>query len=144
MEAGPFEQGRVRVALGGGSGGSFGNRYFVISYGVGYFVLDGWEIGIDAEHWFGEDPSLHKLSEQTRYVFHMVPMFKPYIGAFHKHWFIGDDIDDIDTIGGRLGGFFVVGGHFFLGGGVVHEIIVSDCDMDCSETYPEFVFSATF
>lgn len=142
--AGPFDQGRFRVALSGGSGGSFGNRYFVIGYGVGYFLFDGWEVGVDASHWLGEAPSLHKLSEQTRYVFHMVPVVKPYLGLFHKHWFIGDDMEDVDTIGGRLGGFFVANEHFFLGGGVVHEIVISECEKECSETYPEIVFSATF
>lgn len=142
--AGPFDQGRIRVSLSGGSGGGFGNRYFVIGAGVGVFVLDGLEVGVDSDHWFGEDPAISKLSTQVRYVVVAVPVVSPYIGVLYKHWFIGSDFDDVDTVGGRLGFFYVADEHFFVGGGVVHEIIVSDCEEDCSETYPEIVFSVTF
>lgn len=141
---GPFDQGRIRVAAHGASGRAFGDSYFVLGYGVGVFVLDGLEVGVDADHWLGGEPVIHKLSEQVRYVFHMVPSVHPYLGAFHKHWFIGDDVDDIDTLGGRLGLFFSLGPQLFAGGGVVHEVIVTDCEDDCSETYPEVVFSAVF
>lgn len=143
-EASPFDQGRVRVSFVASSGGSFGNQYFIVGAGVGYFVLDGWEIGLDAEHWFGEDPTISKLSTQTRYVVQALPPINPYLGVFHKHWFIGSDTDDIDTVGGRFGLFYVASEHFFIGGGIVHEMIVSECEEDCSATYPEFTFSATF
>ncbi len=143
-EAGPFDQGRVRIALGGSSASAFGDGYFVIGYGAGFYVLDGLEVGIDVDHWLGGTPSIHKLSEQVRYVLHMVPTLHPFLGVFHKHWFVGDGLDDIDTIGGRLGAFFSASEHFFMGGGVVHEIVLSECDTDCSSTYPEIIFSATF
>ena len=43
----PFDQGRVRIALSGGTAGSTGNRYFVMGAGVGVFVLDGLEVATD-------------------------------------------------------------------------------------------------
>ena len=141
---GPFDQGRIRLHFGAATAGSSGNRYFVLGLGVGYYLVDGLEVGLDTEAWLGGDPDLAKISPQLRYVFHMVPILRPYIGTFYKHWFVGDGRQDIDTIGGRLGAFYVAGGNVFLGGGIIHEAILSDCDDECSETYPEFVISVSF
>lgn len=141
-DAGPFSQGRMRVSVIGGTSGSFGERYFVFGAGFAYYVLDGLEMGLEAEHWFGGDPSISKVSPNTRYVLHFVPVLKPYAGAFYRHWFIGDGLPDVDTVGGRAGAFWVSGGgRAFFGLGVVHEIVVSDCTDECSDTYPEIAFS---
>lgn len=142
---GPFDQGRMRVSIGGGTGG--GSADFVVGLGFGYYVVDGLELGFDSDLWLGAEPNRLKLSPQMRYVFHMVPVVRPYIGTFYKHWFMGDGFDDIDTIGGRLGVFYVTGPRVFIGLGVVHEILLG-CELEdsdeCSETYPEFGISLTF
>jgi hypothetical protein len=140
----PFDQGRVRVALSGGSGGTTANRYVVIGAGVGVFVVNGLEVATDVESWLGGDPVITKLSPSLRFIFYMVPTIHPYLGALYRHWFIGNNEDDVDTLGGSLGLIAVLGPGAFAGGGVVHEIIVSSCDRDCSETYPEIFVSLSF
>jgi hypothetical protein len=141
---GPYDEGRIRVSLNGGSAGTTNNRYFVIGAGLGYFVLDGLEVGVAVESWLGGDPTITKLSPQARYIFHMIPYVNPYFGGFYRHWFIAGGHDDVDTLGGRMGLAIVTGPHMFAGGGVVHEVIVSACADNCSETYPEFFVSLAF
>jgi hypothetical protein len=146
----PFDQGRTRVSLGGGSAGGFGNRYVVLGLGVGYYVAPGLELGLDSAFWIGGDPSIIDVSPQARYVFFRVPTIKPYVGAFYRHRFIGAPYDDLASAGGRAGAFYVTGRGGFLGGGVVYEALM-DCDAEteaaygsCTDIYPELVFSLTF
>lgn len=146
----PFDAGRTRVSIGGGSAGGFGNRYVVIGAGVGYYVVRGLELGLDTALWLGGDPFIADVSPQARYVLHMVPTIKPYVGGFYRHRFVGDGLDDLDSAGGRAGAFYVTGGGSFIGGGVVYEQILS-CDAatearyeTCSDVYPELVLSLSF
>lgn len=144
-EEGPYDQGKIRISVAAGMSSAFGEQYFSLHAGGGYFVLDGLEVGLDVEQWIGPGPSMTKLSPETRYVFHFVPVVKPYLGAFYKHWFVGDGIPDVDTVGGRLGAFFAAfGGHAVIGGGVVGESVVSSCSEDCFSVYPELTFYFTF
>jgi hypothetical protein len=140
---GPYDQGRIRVSLNGGTSGTSNNRYFVLGAGLGYFVLDGMELGLAVESWLGGDPTITKLSPQARYIFHMIPYVNPYFGGFYRHWFVAG-FDDVDTLGGRAGLALITGPHAFAGAGVVHEVIVSECADDCTETYPEFFVSLAF
>jgi len=143
-QADPFDEGSMRISVIAGTGGSFGNRHFVLGGGFYYYVIDGLELGLEGDHAFGGDPPTSKLSPGARYVLHFVPVLKPYIGGFYRHWFIGDDYPDWDTVGARAGAFWVSGGGSFIGGGVVHEVVVSDCNKYCSDTYPEIVLSFSF
>ena len=52
-----------------GSGSAFNDDYLILGVGVGYYVVDGLELGIDLHHCFSGDPSITKLSPQIRYVF---------------------------------------------------------------------------
>lgn len=140
----PFEAGRFRISIGGTAGSSFGDSYFVIFAGVGYFVWDGLELGADSEFWLGGDPFFSKLSLQSRYVFFQLPVIHPYVGGFYRHWFIGDDLDDLDSVGGRVGAFYALSPNVFAGGGVVFERLLSGCEEDCLTILPEFGISATF
>ena len=143
-DAGPFAEGSVRGSLQAGSGGAFGNRYLVVGAGLGYYVFDGLEVGLEVDVWFGQEPTITRLTPQTRYVLYFVPVLKPYVGAFYSHWFVGGGRDDADTAGGRVGAFWVSGGGSYFGGGVVHEVILSECTVDCSDTYPEISVSISF
>lgn len=147
-DAGPFSAGRSRISISGGSSGGFSNeRYLVLGATYGYFVADGLEVGLGAQAWLLGDPSLYTLTPQVRYVFHFVPVIKPYVGGFFSRWFVEDPFDDISTLGARLGAFYVSGGGSFVGGGVVVEKIL-DCNFedsdDCTDVYPEIVFSLVF
>ncbi|MBS1124629.1 MAG: hypothetical protein H6Q90_6857, partial [Deltaproteobacteria bacterium] len=111
--------------------------------GVGYFVLDGLEVGLGALHQFGDGPSISQLSPSLRYVAQPLvgrsPLI-PYTGVFYRHWFIGSALADVDTVGARAG-LLYVSGQFVLGLGVVVERTVSTCDADCVQVYPDFTIS---
>ena len=99
----PFEKGSWSMSLGAGSGRMFSNDYLIVGLGVGYYLLNGLEIGIDGEAWLGDDPDIYKLSPQVKYVLPTRSKIRPYVGTFYRHIFI-DHYDDLDSIGGR-GGF---------------------------------------
>jgi hypothetical protein len=139
----PFDRGRIGLSVGGGTTSAFGHPYYAIGGGVGYFVLDGVELGASGLVQFGSDPSIEKLSPSLRYVAQPLvgktPII-PYVGAFYTHWFVGGSYSDVDTVGGRLGGLYV-SGQIVLGLGVAYEKIVSSCMMDCDSVYPDFTIS---
>lgn len=142
----PFDRGRFGLSGGGGSQTTFGYRKFVIGIGVGYFVLDGVEIGLSGLHQFGDGPSVSELSPSLRYIAQPLvghsPVI-PYLGVFYRHWFIGSEIDDVDTVGARAGGLFL-SGRLILGLGVVVEQTVSACDAECTAVYPDFTIGFSF
>ena len=139
----PFDQGRLNVTAGGGTSSWLGHSYVVIGGGVGYYVLDGVELSLHGLHEFGSGPSISELSPQLRYVAQPLvgkwPVI-PYVGAFYNHWFVGDNLGDVDSVGGRAGGLWV-NGNVILGLGVVYEQIVSSCTMDCSSWYPDITIA---
>lgn len=134
----PYDQGSIRGAITGGTSGS----YVVLGGGIGYFVVDGLEVGVDMDVWFANDPTITKLSPSLRYFFWMVPVINPYITGFYRHWFVSD-APDLDSVGGSAGIAYVSGGRFFAGGGVVYERLLS-CERDCDDIYPEFFVGASF
>jgi len=132
-----------------GSGSAFNDDYFILGVGVGYYVVDGLELGIDAQHWFSGDPSITKVSPQIRYVFTQPKTIKPYLGAFWRRTFYGDyngiDLDDQDSFGYRAGAYFSSDNRVYIGAGIVYEEY-TDCpsSTDCSTTYPEILFTVSF
>ncbi|HEY4175181.1 MAG TPA: hypothetical protein VGM90_00045 [Kofleriaceae bacterium] len=143
----PFDQGRFGISLGGGTSSNFGERYTAIGGGVGYYVLDGLQIGLSFIEEFGSGPNLFKLSPNVQYVAQPL-VYKwplvPYVGAFFNHWFVGDNIADVNTVGGRLGLLYVGESRVVIGGGIAVERIVSQCDKDCTDVYPDFVIALSF
>lgn len=140
----PFDRGKMTLSAGGGTTSNFGERYFAIGAGFGYFVLDGLELGITAVHQFGDGPSISQLQPRIRYVAQPLvgrwPLI-PYTGVFYNHWFVGDGIPDVDAIGGRAG-LLYISGRVLLGLGVAVERTVSECpDDECWTVYPDFTIS---
>ncbi len=139
----PFDQGKFSLGVYGGSQSMLGARYFGIGAGLGYFVLDGLELGLGGQFFFGDGPNIGRVTPSVRYVaqplVHSSPVV-PYVGVFYNHWFIGDDITDVDTAGVR-GGLVYVSGKVLLGLGVAYERTVSECVMDCSSVYPDFAIA---
>ena len=138
----PFDRGRVALALGGGSQTSLGFRYFAIGGGVGYFVLDGVELGLAAQHQFGDGPSISNLRPSLRYIAQPLvgkwPLI-PYVGGFYNHWFIGGGNADVDSLGGRAGVLYL-SGRLIVGLGVISERCVSECPTSCDDVYPDVTF----
>ena len=141
----PWDRGRIALSLSIGSQDSFGEDYLLVGAGVGYFVLDGLELGLDGVRWFGGDPGISVVSPGLRYV--AVPLgwpVLPYVGGFYTHYFIGGPFEDLDTVGARVGVVLHRGGGLVLGVGAIAERIVSDCDEDCTSVYPELSIGFTF
>ena len=141
--AGPFSQGSQSVSIIAGAGSAFNDDYFILGLGYGYYVINGLQLGIDAQFWLSGDPSITKLSPQITYVFTQPETIKPYLGTFYRRTFI-DGFDDLDSIGYRAGLNFMGQGNFYFGVGFVYESY-RDCSetvfSSCSDTYPEFLFS---
>jgi hypothetical protein len=139
----PFDRGRVALSAGASSQTLFGSTYIEIGAGVGYYVLDGLAIGLSGIYEFGNGPSIAQVSPSLRYVAQPLvgkwPIV-PYIGTFYKHWFIGGDYADEDTVGGSIG-FMYVSGNVLLGLGLAVETEISACTMSCTWEYPDLTFS---
>ncbi|HEX2689561.1 MAG TPA: hypothetical protein VHN14_23235 [Kofleriaceae bacterium] len=141
----PFDRGHVSVTAGGGSQSAFGFRYFGAGIGVGYYVLDGLQLGIFGLHEFGNGPRLNKVSPSLEYVAQPLvgswPVI-PYTGAFYNHWFVGDPGSDIDTLGSRAGVLYL-SGRIIAGIGIVYEHVLSTCSQDCDSVYPDVTLGFT-
>ena len=135
----PFDRGKFGLSLGFGERKAFDTSYLVAGAGVGYFVLDGFEIALGAQHDFGGGPSLDLVSPSLRYVAQPLvgqwPLI-PYVGAFYDHLFVGG-MPDVDAIGARVGLLFV-SGRTVLGLGIAVARTVSACAVDCTVAYPDF------
>ncbi len=146
---GPFAQGRTRISvvLGSATGG-FDSTYLILGAGVGFFVLDGFAVEVDAQAWLFGDPFTATVTPGLRYIFWMVPKVNPYIGAFYRHYFVENPFDDFDSYGARAGLLLQIGDNGYLGAGAVYERLFS-CDDDefhgdCDQWYPEITFSLSF
>ncbi len=141
-----FSQGRSRFSVVGGNGYAFNESYFVLGVGAGYFVADGLSAGLDVEWWTGGDPGIVKVSPSLLYVFYQVPRVAPYVGAFYRRSYL-QDLEDLNSAGGRAGVYISAGRNTHVGLGMVYESYF-DCDestyVSCSDTYPEVSFTVAF
>ena len=140
--AGPFDKGNTVATVAIGSGQFFRENYLIIGAGIGYYVTDGIELGVDVDYWTGGDPSIYEITPKLTYVFDNPSQFKPYLGAFYNRTFI-EGLDDSDALGYRVGAFMPAGNKTYIGIGVVHTEL-QDCRetllVSCSETYTELTF----
>jgi len=137
---GPFCRGGIGVTVMIGSASAGSRDYLILGAGVSYYVIDGLSLGLDGDVWLLEDPTVYTLTPQTRYVLYFVPVIKPYLGAFYRHYFLTGDFDDLDSIGGRVGAYIVPGAGSYVGLGAVYEKMLSCEDSafrDCDGWYPE-------
>jgi hypothetical protein len=137
----------VRLSLLVGTGWTRGDNYLIIGAGAGYYLVDGLEAGLDYEAWIGGSPVFHRLSPGLRYVLHMVPTIKPFVGAFYRHTFV-NDIEDLNSVGARAGLYFAPPrSRTQIGGGAVYERLLS-CDdssiVQCDTVYPEIFVGVAF
>lgn len=142
--ADPFQQGKMRGGVGLGASGGVGNVTVAASAGLGYFIVDNVELGLDGTAWLLSDPFMAQFGPQVRYVMSTQGQWKPYAGVFGRRWFFSGVRDDVDTVGFRIGAFRVGGGGPFMNVGLAHERTVSACTQDCSDTYPEVGVSMSF
>ncbi len=139
----PFDQHSIRI---GGSVGA-SSDWIILGIGAGYFVLDGLEAGLDTTFWLGGDPFISTLTPGVRYIFHFVPVVKPYVGGFYRHYFVAEHrfLADSDSIGARAGLLFMLGPSAFLGGGVIYEhFLDQDLYVEQDQFYPEIIIGFSF
>ncbi len=140
--SGPFSKGSLGLTLMIGSASVGDSDYLVLGAGASYFVLDGLSLGLDADVWFLDDPTVYTTTPQLRYVLYFVPVLKPYVGTFYRHYFFTDGFDDLDSVGVRLGGYFVSDSGSYLGIGAIYErfLACDDTYWQCDGWYPELTF----
>ncbi len=139
-----FSKGTINIGIMAGAGSTLNRRYTVLGISAGYYITEGLETGIDAQHWFSSGPSITKVSPQIRYVFTQPKLVKPYLGAFYRRIFVDSDtVKHLNSYGYRAGAYTSVKNKTALGGGIVYERY-SNCQTDCSNTYPEILFSIRF
>jgi len=147
QEAGMFSKGNKRVSGMVGWGHSFDTDYLLLGVGVGYFVANGLDVGVDFEGWLVGDPTVYKLSPRADYVLWKAKRIKPYAGAFYRWNFVGSGIDDQSSLGGRAGAFYQSrGGRSMAGAGVVYERYLNlDERLGSSDVvYPEVFVTVAF
>ncbi len=136
---GNLERGTVRFSASVSGSTSFGDSYYQLGIGAGYYVADGLELGLDARSWLGGEQNIHEVEPSVTYVFTHLGSLKPYGGLLYRRTFI-EGQDDLSAYGGRGGVFLRQSQNLMLRAGVV-AIWRQDCDSDiysdCSEIYPE-------
>jgi len=146
VQSSPFDQGVFNVSILIGSGRAYNDDYTVFGAGLGYYLVNGLQLGFDYEHWSGGSPSIDQYSPRISYVFNRSQAFSPYVGAFYRRTEVGNLLTS-DAYGGRAGVYLRSGGNFLMGLGAAY-IEYKDCQESiystCSDTYPEFTFAAYF
>lgn len=142
--AGPFSVGSKSLSVNVGSGRAFNDNYTIIGAGIGYYVVEGLQLSIDAEFWTGGERSIRKLSPGMQYVFTQSQEFKPYVGVIFKRAYI-DGFENFDSIGTRVGAVISSQSNYYMSAGLVYEKDLN-CNettiVQCDDTYPEL--SLTF
>ena len=141
-----FNAGSRRFSLVAGSASALNDNYTVIGLGLGYYPIDGLELGIESNLWFGGDYDIYELSPSVTYVFMQLDTFKPYIGVLYRKTFI-EAFEDLSAIGGRVGVVIEQGGNVSFRAGVV-VVNYQHCDSfrkaNCTEVTPELSLGVAF
>lgn len=103
-----FSKGASSFGVVVGSGSAFDENYFILGAGLGYYVAQGLELGVDAQYWFSAEPEITKVTPKITYVFSPLGSINPYVGAFYRRTFYGDgdingqSVEDLNSYGYRL------------------------------------------
>lgn len=144
-KAQPFTHGATNFSVIVANGRAFAQDYTIVGVGIGYYVANGLELGLELESWTGGDPNIYKVTPSFRYVLNLGTQINPYVGAFYRRVYI-QGYPDLDSWGARAGAFINTGGRSYLGIGVVYSKL-RDCNQQlyqtCSDTYPELTVGFT-
>jgi hypothetical protein len=143
-DPGPFKKGKVRVGFYAGAGNTLSQTYFIIGGGVGYYILNGLEAGVDVEGWVLQDPTFWKVTPQVRYVIWQLNPIRPYVGAFWRKTFSGENYPDYNSWGARGGVAYRKGGSYVAVGVVYEKYDDYTVLVDDYVVYPEIAFWLSF
>jgi hypothetical protein len=142
----PFQQGAVGLALTVATAFEGDNEYLILGGGLGFYVANGFQIGIDGALWVFDSPTIGTVTPKVEYVLSPIPIIKPYLGGFFRHYIVGDGRDDFQSAGGRAGAYIVPGDAAYFGFGALYEHQL-DCGrrvIPCDQWYPEITVAVSF
>jgi hypothetical protein len=143
--AGPFGAGHTELLLTGGSGYAFNDSYLILGAGAAVYLVDGLNVGLGAQYWFGGTRDIYNVTPSIEYVFYQ-PKIKPYFGAFYRRTYI-DGLPDLDSTGLRFGFYVEASRTSYFGFGLVHQRF-NDCNSNayikCDSTYLEASLKFSF
>lgn len=137
----PLEPPRWRAAVTFGAGTSYGQSYVMFGGLLGYEVSAGFEVYLDGQYWGGSAPEVGRVAPGINW-YAPIP-FRPYLGAYYAHWFVGGSEPDQDALGGRAGLTLTSSPRAALGAGLVYERIL-DCSASCEAWWPELSIGFRF
>lgn len=142
----PFQQGAVSLSLMVATAFAGDNEYMILGGGLGFYVANGFQIGVDGAVWVFDSPTIGTITPKLEYVLSPIPIIKPYLGGFFRHYIVGDGRDDFQAIGGRFGAYVAPGNAAYFGFGGVYEHQL-DCGrrvIPCDQWYPELTVAVSF
>lgn len=143
----PFRQAHLRVSGVVGTGSTFEATYLRVGAGIGVFLLDGLELGVDGSVFLLDEPFAAQVSPGLRYFFHRVPVVHPYAGLVYRRIFV-EGSPDSNVIGARAGAAWINRRLVWIAGGLSFERLL-DCrgngrDGPCFFLTPEIVLALRF
>jgi hypothetical protein len=137
---GMFSIGHKNFGFTVGQDTAYGNSYSVLGVNAHYFVADNLSIGASYSLWLGSDPSISQITVPVTYLIPLAIPFRPYVGAFYSHTFMGEDgrvnYDDYDSYGGRVGMSMITSSNSYVSFGWVQEVYDDGINKE-SRGYPE-------
>ncbi|MCK5854127.1 MAG: hypothetical protein KAG56_02820 [Sulfurovaceae bacterium] len=138
---GMFSIGHKNFGFTVGQDSAYGNNYSVLGLNAHYFVADNISVGASYSLWLGDNPTISQLTVPITYHIPLSMPFRPYVGAFYSHTFMGDnghgvEYDDYDSYGGRVGMSMITSPNSYVSFGWVQEVYDDGINKE-SRGYPE-------
>ena len=137
---GMFSIGHKNFGFTVGQDTAYGNNYSVMGINGHYFIADNLSVGASYSLWLGNDPSIGQFTLPVTYHIPLAMPFRPYVGAFYSHTFMGEDgninYDDYDSYGGRVGMSLITSPNSYVSFGWVQEVYDDGINKE-SRGYPE-------
>jgi len=146
LNADIFSQGNKNFGVVLGSGTSYGDNYTIFGVNGDYFVSDNLSVGVGYRGWFGAGPNINQLTIASSYYIPLSEKFHPYVGLFMRET-IPEGEDNYESYGARGGLAMSTSSSSYVSFGYAYEQYGS-CgyrgEKECSNSYPEIVFSLSF
>ncbi|KPJ88351.1 MAG: hypothetical protein AMJ53_16970 [Gammaproteobacteria bacterium SG8_11] len=113
----PFAKNSQHVSFNLGFSDSLNKDYVGFGLGYRYFLLDGFNVGLDFDLLLGDNPIIYRVSPEIRYVFYPLKTFIPYVGAFYQYNYIVD-MENKGGFGARAGLYTPLWSQTYVGYGL--------------------------
>jgi hypothetical protein len=140
---GIFSVGHKNISITAGTDTAYGNTYTVMGIDAHYFLVDNISVGISYQTWLGDDPSINQITMPITYHIPLDIGFSPYVGGFYSRTMIGEDYNDYDSYGGRVGITMQTSPSAYISFGWVHEVTENGENVS-SRSYPEVSAGISF